>query len=514
MGVQPVFDPGYIECTYNVTTVGLPISLWRATFSAGWTRLIRRLEVDGVEVPVDSSYQFDTTGEHVARIYISMFFEMPDMFNGVSSLQKIAFHTSPLVRICLKGTFYNCENLTEIDWGGSYVYCRTMGLMFSYCGKVQNIDVSYIKLLPKNGEIATDSAFSNAKFDKVVFGKVEKMALYLTFWAFRKVASLIDFSNVGAITGFNQTFINAYQPALLDFGYCDLSSINMGNRTFLEFYQTNQSGTTILLGKPYVYDSWKAKIPGLRGTLIYNLEYDYSDIIESCYLATAQAYAPVDKTLRVRFCTNNAWVTDPSAEFVINGVRGAYVSRGIWVFAMTAETYKYPVFYNGAEVAEVIVKDDVQNIAFGTNDAVYKVIDFSAEDSYDPTVIVANDGWTWSRYQSSSYMGLASNSVAIGEKTSVTINTGMSGDIRLTMAQSSQRHYHFGKIYNSAGEILESMGGDGCQSFHIVGNVQSEDGVLTFTYDKSNNSASASGQDRLYIKKIENYNWPEIPVED
>lgn len=512
MGVQPVSDPGYIECTYNVTTTGMAISLWRATFSQGWVRLIKRLEVDGVQVPVASSYQFDSTGEHVARIYISQFFEMPSMFDGVSSLQKIAFHTSPLVRIRLESTFYNCENLTDIEWGDSYIYCRDMYTMFAYCSKGLNVDVSHIRLLPPNGGIMnTSNAFNGAKVTEVVFGEVDKMSLRQTFWGFHTRAALIDFSRVKAITSTYDTFINADQPTVLDFGYCDLSGINIGNNTFLDFYNSNPSGTTIMLGKPYIYDSWKAKIFDLRGTLIYNLEHDYSDIIEVYYAATPQAYAPVEKTLRVRFCTNDAWVTDPSAEFVINGVRGAYVSQGIWVFGMTAETYKYPVFYNGTEIGEAIVKDDVQNIAFGTNSAVYKVIDFSTADSFDPSVIVANDGWAWQEYQQSSYFGLANNKIALGEKTSVTINTGMSGDIRLTLAQSSQTHYHFGKIYNSAGVLLKNMNGNGCQSFHIVGDVQSEDGILTFTYEKD--GSSANGQDRMYIKKIESYNWPVIPAE-
>ena len=502
-----VEDPGYIECTYNVRAAGKQ-SIMYSRFS--WLSAIVGMEVDGVPVPVDKSYQFETAGEHVVRFYLPQMFKMMSMFSGVNILTGVAFHINPLVRVQLFRTFYGCTDLRSVDFGDSYVWCGTMDSMFRSCTKNLTVDISKIHLLPEI-TMETTSAFYNSGIREVVFGEVDKMRLNQTFWGLKSDATLIDFTRVKAITASTNAFVNAYQPDKIDFGYCDLSGINIGNNTFLDFYNSNPSGTTIMLGKPYMYDSWKAKIFDLRGTLIYNLEHDYSDIIEVYYAATPQAYAPVEKTLRVRFCTNDAWVTDPSAEFIINGVRGAYVSQGIWVFGMTAETYKYPVFYNGTEIGEAIVKDDVQNIAFGTNDAVYKVVDFSTADSFDPAVIVANDGWAWQVYQSGSYFGLASNPIALGEKTSVTINTGMSGDIRLTLAQSSQTHYHFGKIYNSAGVLLKNMNGNGCQSFHIVGDVQSEDGILTFTYGKD--GSSANGQDRMYIKKIESYNWPEIPAE-
>lgn len=507
-GLVAVEDPGYIECTYNVRAAGKQ-SIMYSRFS--WLSAIVGMEVDGVPVPVDKSYQFETAGEHVVRFYLPQMFEMMSMFSGVNILTGVAFHINPLVRVQLFRTFYGCTDLRSVDFGDSYVWCDTMDSMFYSCTKNLTVDISKIHLLPEI-TMETTSAFYNSGIREVVFGEVDKMRLNQTFWGLKSDATLIDFTRVKAITYSGNAFVNGYQPAKIDFGYCDLSAIALANQTFLEFYGTNTAGTVIMLGKPFRYTSFKAKIYGIRGTLIYNLEHDYSDVIDYAGVGTTpQAYAPVEKTLRVRFCTNDAWVTDPSAEFVINGVRGAYVSQGIWVFGMTAETYKYPVFYNGAEIGEAIVKDDVQNVAFGTNDAVYKVIDFSAADSFDPSVIVENDGWAWYEYQASSYFGLASNKIALGEKTSVTINTGMSGDIRLTLAQSSQTHYHFGKIYNSAGVLLKNMNGNGCQSFHIVGDVQSEDGILTFTYEKD--GSSANGQDRMYIKKIESYNWPAIPAE-
>ena len=87
----------------------------------------------------------------------------------------------------------------------------------------------------------------------------------------------------------------------------------------------------------------------------------------------------------------------------------------------------------------------------------------------------------------------------------------MSGDIHLTLAQESQTYYHYGRIYNSAGVELKHMYGSICQSSKIVGDVYSEDGLLTFTYDK-HLSGSERGYDRMWIKKIENYNWPELPA--
>lgn len=510
MGIPVVVgDPGYIECTYNVLAAGKQ-SIMYSNFSM--LSAIVGMEVDGVPVPVDKSYQFETAGEHVIRFYVPQLFEMYQMFSGVNILTGVAFHINPLVRVLLFRTFYSCTELRSVDFGDSYVWCDTMESMFAQCTKSLTVDISKIHLLPKK-VMAANNAFYNANIYEIVFGEVDAMSMNQTFWGLKSNTTLIDFTRVKAITASSDAFINAYKPDKIDFGYCDLSGIGLTVNLFMDFYGKTSKGSITMLGKPYKFTKWWSKQFGFGGTLIYNLEHDYSDIIESEYQATAQALSPVEKTLRVRFCTNDAWVTDPSAEFVINGVRGAYVSQGIWVFGMTAETYKYPVFYNGAEIGEAIVKDDVQNIAFGTNDAVYKAIDFLEEDTYDPSIIVANDGWTLIPYsQTASYYGLRSPDIAVGEKTSVTINTGMSGDIRLTLYQDSQPYYHYGRIYNSAGVELKNMYGNLCQSSYIVGNVQSDDGILTFTYDKSN-SASEYGADRMSIKKIESYNWPAIPAE-
>lgn len=456
-----VADPGYLECTYNVPADAGTVNIMRSTFI--FLPAITAMEVDGVSVPVATSYEFATSGEHVVRFYVSQIFEMPNMFSGITALTKVAFHINPLVQVQLKATFGRCSALTSIDFGSSYVYCNTLEDMFNRCGNGLTVDVSRIELRQKGASFSARNAFAYASIKEIVFGDVDALYLYNTFWNLQRGTTLIDFTRVKAITYQADVFINADQPDVMDFGYCDMSGLALTANPFIE-YHTTKAGRTIMLGKPYTFTRWKSQIGGFKGTLIYNLEYDYSDIIW-CNGLTAQAYAPVEKTLRVRFCTNNAWVTDPSAEFVINGVRGAYVSQGIWVFGMTAETYKYPVFYNGTEIGEAIVKDDVQNIAFGTNNAVYKVIDFSAADSFDPAVIVENDGWEWhKRVGSTAYFGLISRDIPVGEMTSVTINTGMSGDIHLTLAQESQTYYHYGRIYNSAGVELKHMYGSICQS--------------------------------------------------
>ena len=508
MGLSSIADGGYIDCTYNVTSTSSETKL--INFDAKLMSMIYGMMVDGVSIAPIQSYTFDTTGEHNVRMYVAPVFDAISLFYGCVNLTSVVFNLSPDLSVNLSGTFRDCSKLTSIDFGNSDMYAKSLSYMFFNCSSLQNIDLSSIRFPASGGSIASTYAFRGCKAKNIVFGEIDKLYMEYTFWSMKNGVELLDFTRVKSISGHNKAFTNAYQPYKLDFGRCDLSAINITNEPFLDFSFLKASGETIMLGKAMRFTKWRSVVDNLRGTLIYNLEYDYSPLFEENPYLTPQAYEPVNKTLRVRFCTNNAWIVSPSSEIVVNGVSGVYTSEAIWEFAMVADTYKYPIYYEGEEVGEVIVKDDVQQIAFGTNDLVYRVIDFSASDSFDPSIIVSNEGWEWHSLDNS-FFGMANNKIEVGEKTSIVLNTGMIGEVILTLAQSSQTYYHFGKIYDSDGKELIRMNGGLCQTHLMKCNVNTKDGMIKFTYDETQD-ASTLGQERMWIKKIEHYDWPELPA--
>lgn len=510
MGLSSIADGGYIDCTYNVTSTSSETKL--INFDAKLMSMIYGMEIEGVSIAPIQSYTFETTGEHNVRMHVAPVFDAINLFYGCVNLTSVVFNLSPDLSVNLSGTFRDCSELTSIDFGNSDMYAKGLSYMFCFCSSLQNIDLSSIRFPASGGSIASTYAFRECKAKNIVFGEIDKLYMEYTFWSMKNGVELLDFTRVKSISGQNMPFVNAYQPYKLDFGRCDLSAINITDTPFIDFSFIKPSGETIMLGKAMKYTKWRSVINSLRGTFIYNLEYDYSTFIEEHPYLTPQAYEPVNKTLRVRFCTNDAWIVSPSSEIVINGVRGVYTSEGIWEFAMVADTYKYPIYYEGEEVGEVIVKDDVQQIAFGTNDLVYRVIDFSTSDSFDPSIITSNDGWEWHMNASNNgYFGMESRKIDVGEKTSIVLSTGMIGEVILTLAQASQTFYHYGRIYDSDGNELINMRGYMCQSYHMKCSVSTKDGVIMFTYDKTQNS-SANNFDRMWIKKIEHYDWPELPA--
>jgi hypothetical protein len=106
---------------------------------------------------------------------------------------------------------------------------------------------------------------------------------------------------------------------------------------------------------------------------------------------------------------------------------------------------------------------------------------------------------------------MASNNIEKGQTTSIVVNTGMLGEVMLTMAQSSQTYYHYGRLYDSNNKLIMDMEGGMYQSREIRFKVSTNDGIIRFTYDKTGN-ANANGHDKVFIKKIEKYNWPELPT--
>ena len=502
---------GYIDCTYNITDTSSPTKLIGLNTNRLGT--IKEMVIDGEEsISPIQSYTFDSTGEHTVRMYVtSLFSSAEDLFNGCSVLTSVKFDLSENLKVRLFYTFYGCTKLKSIDWGNSNLYVSpSLGYMFYKCSSLENIDLSNIDFKSMS-TVSSTYAFQDCdKINNIIFGDIDKLTMNETFWSLGSNSSSLDFTRVKSITSVSRPFVNATQPNLMDFGECDLSTCNITRDSFFDFHIQNYYAKTIMLGKPMNYPDVISKHSDFEGEFIYNLNYDYSNVIYEFTNITPIAYNVVNKTLKIRFCTENNWITDSSANFTINGVAGIYTSQGIWEFSITADTYKYPILYNGTEVGEAIVKDEVQQILIGNNDLVYQVIDFSSEDSFDPNIIISNDGWEWE--SGSSYYGLFNNTIDTGQETSIVINTGMIGEIILTTAQASQTYYHYGKIYNSSDTLLHKMEGQMYQSHEIIFKVLVEDGIIRIAYSKENSSSNPNHQDKLWIKKLEHYNWPELPA--
>lgn len=134
------YNPGYMIAYYDVTSTSSKTKLLGDSFN---NKKITTMYIDDVEVDVTSSYQFDTAGEHVVKLYLSpqtrsllgMFantklkvldvtnfnaeaiFNAQAMFSLASSLEEIIgfsdLNFNNLENI--DNMFYNCSSLGSID---------------------------------------------------------------------------------------------------------------------------------------------------------------------------------------------------------------------------------------------------------------------------------------------------------------------------------------------------------------------------------------------------------------
>ena len=92
----------------------------------------------------------------------------------------------------------------------------------------------------------------------------------------------VDLSNITSISWWNEPLANSTEFKKLNFGECDLSTANFDDNPFLNYWNYNESGEVILLGAPMNYKGWvgayAGSYNGLKSTITYNLEYDYSDL--------------------------------------------------------------------------------------------------------------------------------------------------------------------------------------------------------------------------------------------
>ena len=527
---QPVIDGGYIDCKYNVTTTTSPTKL--LGFSNGQMSMIRSMEIDGVSIQPVSEYIFNTAKEYTIRFYINYVFSALNMFKGCTALVSIVFNTNTDIKVNMSNIANGCVNLQNVQFKDN-MNIKSLERSFYYCISLDTVDLTNVEY--KN----LSYTFYDASVRNITFGDSVSVNLRGTFFTINNKETTIDLTKIKKISGYSQPFASAIQPKFIDFGECDLFPCQITQNCFFEFDlgSRNPNAQTIMLGRPMQYPNTISIQDKMYGEFIYNLNYDFSPIFNEHPNLKPIANESVDKTLKIRFCTNNNWITDPSANFTINGVAGKYTSQGIWQFTITADTYKYPVFYEGYEVGEVIVKEGVQQIAFGSNNEVYQVLDFSSKNLIDPNIITDIEGeWGWpedmqslkdqtgdssywenldTQYFNKGYLGYTHKRVNINETTSVTINTGMQGEVIITTAQDSQTNFHYGKLYNNNKQLI-AMQGTLYKAHETKFKVSTDDGIIKFTYSKIHTNINSDppasiGLERMFIKKIEQYNWPEIP---
>lgn len=507
--ISPKSDHGFIECVYNVNNVSNPISLFHTYF-----RLykVRKLEIDGVEQGPEYTHVFPSLGEHVVKVYLNdRLSEADNIFDGCSNLVSVKFCIDSQFSIG-SSTFKDCTSLVSVDWNNSPIVFSYNSYMFDGCKKLTNIDL--IKPTIESSYFYRSFKECNS-LSNIVFPKTDNGRFHETFWGINNSNLEIDLSNISKISLWDRCLGSMWECKKLNFGECDLSTADFDREPFLEYSSSYVPGEVILLGTAMNYNGWVDVWNRAKGRIIYNLEYDYSDLFFENPNCTPIANKSVNKTLKIRFCTNDNWLTGSSHVFKINNVVGTYTSQGIYEFSITADTYQYPIYYNNTEIGTAIVKDEIQQICFGNNPNVYKVIDFSSEDSFDQSIIESNEGWSYQK-TSDQYYGLCNPFIDNGKSTNVVLNTGMTGDIYLTLAQSSQTYYHYCIISNN-NSTLNTLNGHRYQSHYIKGIVNITDGSLKFTYRKNANIEGKDptkpvGYDKIYIKKLENYNWPELPA--
>ena len=113
-------DNKYIYALYNITDISEPTTLFKFASNTQIGTFVYSVEVDGNAVELQAStnftfdYQFTTTGEHLAKIYLKRTWQ-GDIFSiNFNSNTNIIASRIPKQITTMQSTFYHCTNLTDI----------------------------------------------------------------------------------------------------------------------------------------------------------------------------------------------------------------------------------------------------------------------------------------------------------------------------------------------------------------------------------------------------------------
>lgn len=379
-----------------------------------------------------------------------------------TSLETVIMDNTYINTIYLYSMFYNCTSLKEIDFSNSLgFYGDDVSSFFYGCTNLKTIK-GIDKLHPK---VYTNYLFQNCEsltsIDLSSWDMSNVLRTNNMFINCKKLTDVTIYSNLDSVSDYANMFSGVTSDGVLNYNIIHEEKI-------LDMFVTNQKVSNFP-------SSWRLNPVTLEKTYVLTL------------------------------LTNDAYVKNATVS--LNNVVGVY-NESDYTYAfenVQVISRQLPLIVDGIEVSQVDESKLVQYVYYGTNDELYKLIDFTTP-TFDDSVIIENDAtYPWAYNEELGF--LTSTMHEHNVVTYVTINSGIIGDATITLYQKneSESNYDYSAIFNSANEMIYDL--QGINSDNIIVNVNIEDGILKFGYQKD--YSYDDGTDCLGIKKIEGIKLPE-----
>lgn len=378
-----------------------------------------------------------------------------------TSLETVIMDNAYINARNLYAMFYNCTSLKEIDFSNSLgFYGDDISSFFYGCTNLKTIK-GIDKLHPK---AYTNYVFQNCEsltsIDLSSWDMSNVLRINDMFSNCKKLTDVTIYSSLDNVSDYANMFSGVTTDGVLNYNIIHEEKI-------LDMFVTNQKVSNFPT-------SWRLNSVTLEKTYVLTL------------------------------ITNDAYVKNATVS--LNNVVGVYnESDYSYTFENVQITSRQiPLIVDGIEVSQVDESKLVQYVYYGTNDELYTLIDFTTP-TFDTSVIIENDAtYPWVYNEELGF--LTSTMHEHNVVTYVTINSGIIGDATITLYQKneSESDYDYSAIFNSSNEIIYNL--QGINSDNIVVNVNTEDGILKFGYQKD--YSYSEGTDCLGIKKIEGTKLP------
>ena len=380
----------------------------------------------------------------------------------------------------------NCTSLETVIMDNTYINARNLYAMFGNCTSLKEIDFN------------NSLGFYGDDFASFFYGCTNL-----------KTIKGIDKLHPKAYT--NYVFQNCESLTSIDLSSWDMSNVLRINDMFSNCKKLID--VTIYSSLDNVSD-YANMFSGVTTDGVLNYNIIHEEKILDMFVTnqkvsnfpTSWRLNPVtlEKTYVLTLITNDAYVKNATVS--LNNVVGVYdESDYTYTFENVQVTsIQLPLIVDGIEVSQVDESKLVQYVYYGTNDELYTLIDFTTP-TFDTSVIIENDAtYPWAYNEELGF--LTSTMHEHNVVTYVTINSGIIGDATITLYQKneSESNYDYSAIFNSSNEIIYNL--QNINSDNIVINVNTEDGILKFGYQKD--YSYSEGTDCLGIKKIEGTKLP------
>ena len=383
------------------------------------------------------------------------------ILSNCTSLETVIMDNTYINARGLYAMFYNCTSLKEIDFNNSLgFYGDDFASFFYGCTNLKTIK-GIDKLYPK---AYTNYVFQNCEsltsIDLSSWDMSNVLRINDMFSNCKKLIDVTIYSSLDNVSDYANMFSGVTTDGVLNYNIIHEEKI-------LDMFVTNQKVSNFPT-------SWRLNPVTLEKTYVLTL------------------------------ITNDAYVKNATVS--LNNVVGVYnESDYTYTFENVQVTSRQlPLIVDGIEVSQVDESKLVQYVYYGTNDELYTLIDFTTP-TFDTSLIIENDAnHPWSYNEELGF--LTSTMHEHNVVTYVTINSGIIGDATITLYQKneSESNYDYSAIFNSSNEIIYNL--QNINSDNIVINVNTEDGILKFGYQKD--YSYSDGTDCLGIKKIEGTKLP------